>query len=81
MSAEKKSAQKINSAICTEGSKKGHFLTMKMAKNGDKWQKMTKLPKGMCSLVRIGVGVNRLSGLEKVTWNTRAAQNPQDLRF
>ena len=30
MSAEKKFAHKINPAIGTEGSKRGHFLTIKM---------------------------------------------------
>ena len=63
MSAEKKSAQKINPAIGTEGSKRGHFLTIKMVvtkKYEFSWQK------GLCPLVRIGTGVNKMSGSEKV---------------
>ena len=63
MSAEKKSAQKINPAIGTEGSKRGHFLTIKMVitkKYEFSW------PKGMCSPVLIGTGVNKMSGSEKV---------------
>ena len=54
-----KISSKINPAIGTEGSKRGHFLTIKMV--------ITKTyefswPKGMCSPVR----VNKMSGSEKV---------------
>ena len=63
MSAEKKSAQKINPAIGTEGSKRGHFLTIKMV---DTKKYEFSWPKGMCPLVRIGTGVNKMSGSEKV---------------
>ena len=63
VSRKKKSAQKINPAIGTEGSKRGHFLTIKMV--------ITKKyeffwPKGMCSPVRISTAVNKMSGSEKV---------------
>ena len=63
MSAEKKSAQKINPAIGTEGSKRGHFLTMKMVvtkKYEFSW------PKGLCKLVRMNMTINKMSGSEKV---------------
>ena len=63
MSAEKKSAQKINPAIGTEGSKRGHFLTIKMVvtkKYEFSW------PKGMCPLVRIMSMVYKMSNTEKV---------------
>ena len=54
---------KTNPAIGAEGSKRSHFLTIKMVvtkKYEFSW------PKGMCSLVRIGTGVNKMSGSEKV---------------
>ena len=63
MSAEKKSAQKTNPAIGTEGPKRGHFLTIKMVvtkKYEFSW------PKGMCQPVGIGIAVNKMSGSEKV---------------
>ena len=63
MSAEKKSAKKINPAIGTEGSKRGHFLTIKMVvtkKYEFSW------PKGMCQPVRTGIAINKMSGSEKV---------------
>ena len=59
----KTSAQKINPAIGTEGSKRGHFLTIKMVvkkKYEFSW------PKGLCRLVRMNMPVKKMSGSEKV---------------
>ena len=61
--SRKKSAQKINPAIGTEGSKRGHFLTIKMVvtkKYEFSW------PKGLCRLVRMNMPVKKMSGSEKV---------------
>ena len=64
--SRKKSAQKINPAIGTEGSKRGHFLTIKMVitkKYEFSW------PKGMCPLVRIMSMVNKMSTSKKLSWD------------
>ena len=72
VSAEKKSSQKINPAIGTEGSKMGHFLTIKMVvtkKYEFSW------PKGMCSPVRTPPAVNKMSGSEKVIVGHKSRSN------
>ena len=59
----RKRRSKINPAIGTEGSKTGHFLTIKMIVTKKYEFSWTK---GMCSPVRICTGVNRMSGSKKV---------------
>ena len=61
--SRKKSAQKTNPAIGTEGSKRGHFLTIKMV---DTKKYEFSWPKGMCLPMRMRSGVNKMSGSEKV---------------
>ena len=67
-----KSSQKINPAIGSEGSKMGHFLTIKMVltkKYEFSW------PKGMCSPVRTRTVANRISGSEKVIVGHKSRSN------
>ena len=54
VSRKKKSSQKTNPAIGIQGSKRGHFLTIKMVVT-KKYE--FSCPKGICSPVRIGTGV------------------------
>ena len=63
MSAETKNSSTNNPAIGTDGSKRGHFLTINVVvtKNDEfSW------PKGMCPLVRIMSMVIKMSASEKV---------------